>query len=135
MNGGWYSFSGQLGKGGWGRSRFQEVMPVECLQGDDLIESTTGYPVRCVAPGHRIVEGIDWSTLPPLLGFNEVKRRAGGDLLLEIGDQGNWHPLLAARNEGEGVVTCWMTGASPHWGINFMKWSAYRRFWKQVFGR
>jgi hypothetical protein len=21
----------------------------------------------------------------------------------------------------------------PHWGINFMKWTQYRQFWKQVF--
>ncbi len=98
-----------------------------------LIESTGGYPVRCVDPRHPIVQGIDWSTLPPLLGFNEVRPRQGSALLLEIGDQGMWHPLLSVRETGAGRVTCWMTGASPHWGINLMKWNEYRRFWKQVF--
>lgn len=49
MNGGWLSFSGELGKGGWGRSRMRDILPVECLNPDDLVESTAGYPVRCAA--------------------------------------------------------------------------------------
>lgn len=134
MNGGWYSFSGQLGKGGWGRSRFQEILPVTCISGDDLVESTSGYPVRCRRPRHAAVRGIDWDTLPPLLGFNEVAPRRGGEVLLEIQDQGRWLPLLAEARPGQGRVTCWTTGASPHWGINLMKWTEYRRLWAQLFG-
>jgi uncharacterized membrane protein len=133
MNGGWLSFAGELGKGGWGRSRFHDALPVECLQHDDLIESTAGYAVRCRLPDHHTVRGIDWSTVPPLLGFNECRVREGGDCIVEIENLGQWHPLLAERGLGAGRVTCWMTGASPHWGINFMKWRYYRQFWSQVF--
>ncbi|HTR98190.1 MAG TPA: glutamine amidotransferase, partial [Bacteroidota bacterium] len=79
------------------------------------------------------VRGIDWSTLPALLGFNETSLRPGCESVLEIENQGTWYPLLAARPYGKGRVTCWTTGASPHWGINFMKWREYPRFWKQVF--
>jgi uncharacterized membrane protein len=132
MNGGWLSFGGELGKGGWGRSRFQDVLPVECLQHDDLIESTAGYRVRPKGK-NKITEGLDWNRMPPLLGFNEVRRRPGADVLLEIENRGIWHPLLAQRKYKKGRVSCWMTGASPHWGINFMKWKAYREFWKRVF--
>ncbi len=133
MNGGWLSFGGELGKGGWGRSRFQDVLPVVCLQHDDLIESTDGYRVECRLRDHPLVQGIDWSEVPPLLGFNEVKLRPGSDSIVEIQNSGQWHPLLAAHGFGRGYVSCWMTGASPHWGINFMKWREYGRFWKQVF--
>ena len=133
MNGGWYSFSGQLSKGGGGRSRFHDLLSVECIPTDDLIESTSGYPVRVPDPAHSMTKGIDWTTMPPLLGFNETRPRPGCDVLVEIHDQGKWYPLLAARSAGKGKVTCWMSGASPHWGINFMKWKEYRRFWKQVF--
>ena len=135
MNGGWLSFGGELGKGGWGRSRMRNVLPVECLQHDDLIESTAGYPVRCVAPDHPAMEGIDWATVPPILGFNETRLRPEGRSLVEIQDLGTWHPLLADRTYGKGRVSCWMTGASPHWGINFMKWDAYPRLWNQLFSR
>ena len=135
MNGGWLSFSGELGKGGWGRSRFADLLPVECLTGDDLIESTAGYKVRCSNPDHSAIKGIDWNTVPPLLGFNETKAKENADTIVEIQNQGFWYPLLAENPYKQGRVSCWMTGASPHWGINFMKWEQYQQFWNQLFGR
>jgi len=135
MNGGWYSFGGELGKGGWGRSRLHDLFPVVCLPHDDLIESTAGYEVRCTMPGHPAVRGIDWSTVPALLGFNETSLRKGSDSIVEIQNQGTWYPLFASRSHGKGRVTSWTTGASPHWGINFMKWNQYTQFWTQVFSR
>ncbi|MGA2381602.1 MAG: glutamine amidotransferase [Spirochaetia bacterium] len=53
--------------------------------------------------------------------------------VFEIEDSGAWFPLLADREIERGRVSCWMTGASPHWGINFMKWREYDRFWMQLF--
>jgi uncharacterized membrane protein len=135
MNGGWLSFSGELGKGGWGRSRFHDVLPVECLAHDDLVESTAGYLVRCTDSQHPSTTGMDWTTIPPLLGFNECRIRADAEAIVEIENGGKWFPLLAERKFGAGRVTCWTTGASPHWGINFMKWKYYQQFWKQLFSR
>ena len=134
MNGGWLSFAGELGKGGWGRSRFHDALPVECLQHDDLVESTAGYNVRCALPDHPMVDGLNLAEAPPLLGFNQCRLREGSDAIAEIEDAGRWYPLLAARSLGAGRVSCWMSGASPHWGINFMKWPSYRQFWAQVVG-
>ena len=48
--------------------RLHDLFPVVCLQGDDLIESTAGFDVRCNDAGHPVVRGLDWSTLPALLG-------------------------------------------------------------------
>lgn len=135
MNGGWLSFSGELGKGGWGRSRFHDALPVECIQDDDLIESTAGFEIRCSSPDHPMATGLDWTTAPPMLGFNECRIRDGSESVVEIENCGTWYPLLASRHLGDGRVTCWTTGASPHWGINFMKWPQYGQFWKQVFSK
>ncbi len=101
--------------------------------GDDLIESTSGYPVRCKDPAHLSVQGLDWATLPPLLGFNETRLRPRCTAHVEIENPGKWSPLPAIREYGKGRVTCWTTSTSPHWGINIMKWRHYPRFWKQVF--
>gem|GEM_PF-84447 len=133
MNDGWYSFTGELGKGGWGRSRLHKAFPVECLKNDDLIESTSGYEVRCNNENHPAVIGIDWSTIPPILGFNEAIKRNDATTLLEIRDGDKWYPLLAVREFGKGKVSCWMTGASTYWGINFMKWKEFPEFWQQLF--
>lgn len=139
MNGGWYSFSGQKGTGGWGRSRLACVLPVTCLGGDrpcdDLIESTEGYEVRISLPDHALVKGMDLKEMPPLLGFNEVIPKSGADVILEVHDpcQDRWHPLLVQWTFGKGRVTCFMTTPTPHWGINFQRWSRYNEFWQNVF--
>lgn len=41
--GGWYSFTGELGKGGWGRTPLADILPVRCLDHEDLRESTEGF--------------------------------------------------------------------------------------------
>jgi uncharacterized membrane protein len=138
MNGGWFSFSGHQGYGGWGRSRWQKdtsarVLPVECLDGDDLIESTASFEVRTADAVHPAVRGIDWSSVPPILGFNETRPSPGGNVIVEIRNGTGWYPLLAERLIGRGRSTVWTTGASPHWGVNFMKWELYDRFLGQLF--
>ena len=138
MNGGWFSFSGHQGYGRWGRSAWQKdtdevVLPVACLEGDDLIESTASFEVRAAKSDHPAIAGVDWSKIPPILGFNETQPSPGGDVILEIRHGDRWYPLLAERKFGRGRTTAWTTGASPHWGINFMKWDQYDHFWHQLF--
>ena len=92
MNGGWYSFSGQLGKGGWGRSLFADVLPVRCLETDDLLESTESFLTRVNQPDHPALDGIDFETLPPLLGFNQTMARDDCPTIVDIQYAGNWYP-------------------------------------------
>lgn len=133
MNGGWYSFSGEIGKGGWGRCPFHEMLPVICLQGDDLLESTAGYRVRTPNPQHPVIRGISFKEIPPILGFNETNLLEGAEAIIEIEYGGNWYPLLAAHMRGKGLVSVFTTSASPHWGINLVKWDKYDKLWKQLF--
>jgi uncharacterized membrane protein len=133
MNGGWLSFAGELGKGGWGRSRFHDALPVECLQHDDLIESTAGCKVRCALPSHPAVKDLDWSDAPPLLGFNQCRARTDGKCIVEIENQGKWYPLLAERRLGKGPGNVLDERCQSSLGVNFMKWSQYRQFWFQLF--
>ncbi len=135
MNGGWYSYGGELGKGGWGRSVFHEVLPVICREGDDLIESTSSYPVRTMIAEHPAIGNINVNEIPPILGFNQTTLRPGAEALLEIHAWGEWHPLLAGHRFGKGKVTAFTTSASPHWGINLVKWPQYNQLWKQLFTR
>lgn len=133
MNGGWYSFSGQLGKGGWGRSLFRDVLPVKCLDGDDLIESTESFAVRSSIEDHPIIKGLNLDSFPPLLGFNQTDHCSDCETILEIQYWDQWFPLLSQRRLGNGRVTAWATGASPHWGINLVNWDQYNQFWQQLF--
>ena len=127
--GGWYSFTGEMGKGGWGRTPLADLMPVRCLETEDLVESTEGFSPRATAAGRAFLRGLDVGTMPPLLGYNKTRRRAGGQVLLEVAQTGD--PLLAVRAFGRGRVLAFTSDPAPHWGCNFVYWDGYGEFWRR----
>jgi uncharacterized membrane protein len=130
--GGWYSFTGEMGKGGWGRTRLAEALPVRCLEVEDLVESTEGFAPKATAAGRRFFAGADPGSMPPFLGYNKTQRRAAGRVLLEVAGTGD--PLLAVRRLGRGHVLAFMSDPAPHWGLNFVYWDGYAEFWLRCLG-
>jgi uncharacterized membrane protein len=124
--GGWLSFSGEIGKGGWGRTRLSEILPVTCLSGDDLVESTEGFYAE-VNPGMKDWADIDFESFPPVLGYNQTGPKADCEVLLHI--KGNEDPLLATGQFGKGRTLAYMSDPAPHWGCNFVYWKHYNDFW------
>ena len=102
MLGGWYSFTGELGKGGWGRTKFKNVLPVGCLEYEDLVESTEGYYPKVTKAGSKVFFESDFKGIPPILGYNQTNPIPEGDVLISI--EGTGHPLVAVREIGKGRV-------------------------------
>jgi uncharacterized membrane protein len=125
--GGWYSFTGEMGKGGWGRTLLRELLPVECLDYEDLIESTEGFSPEVTAAGKKFFRKIDFKTMPPILGYNKTKPRKEGRMILKVKETGD--PLLAVRDYGKGRVLAYTSDPAPHWGCNFIYWGKYNLFW------
>jgi uncharacterized membrane protein len=125
--GGWYSFTGELGKGGWGRTRLAEVLPVRCLDYEDLVESTEGYSAVATEAGRRAFRGVPLGTMPPLLGYNKTRPIKSGRILLKVRETGD--PLLALRTYGSGRALAYTSDPAPHWGCNFVFWPGYAEFW------
>lgn len=125
--GGWLSFTGEMGKGGWNRMRLREVLPVGCLDYEDLVESTEGYTAAPTAAGATAFAGLDFSAFPPILGYNKVLPRSGCDVLLTVAETGD--PLVAAGQFGQGKTLAYMSDPAPHWGCNFVFWEHYQEFW------
>lgn len=125
--GGWYSFTGEGGKGGWGRTFLKDIMPVQCLDFEDLVESTEGYYPVFTGKGQKLFEGIDFESFPPILGYNETKTIDEGDVLIKIKESD--HPLVAIREVGKGKVLAYTSDPAPHWGLNFVFWEQYSKFW------
>lgn len=128
--GGWLSFNGEMGKGGWGRTQLREILPVECLAHEDLRESTEGWNGRILKPKHPIFAGIDLATMPPILGYNIVKPRRGCEVLAVW--KGSTHPMIAAGQFGKGRVLAYTSDPAPHWGCNFVYWEQYQKFWQNA---
>jgi len=127
--GGWYSFTGEMGKGGWGRTPLAGALPVRCLEVEDLVESTEGFSPVVTPRGRAFFRGLDVRTMPPLLGYNKTRRRREGEVLLEVAETGD--PLLAVRSFGKGRVLAYTSDPAPHWGLNFVYWEGYGEFWKR----
>lgn len=125
--GGWLSFTGEMGKGGWNRTRLREILPVQCLDYEDLIESTEGF----VGIYHQ-TEGfgfpdVDFRTMPPFLGYNQVKPKDDCPVVLRVHETKD--PLLAIGQNGKGKTLAYMSDPAPHWGCNFVYWKDYNAFW------
>src|SRR5690606_20805673 len=101
MLGGWYSFTGENGKGGWGRTFFKDVLPVKCLDYEDLVESTEGYYPEVTEAG-KPTFGKEFKNIPPILGYNQTIPIPEGDVLINVKETGD--PLVATRKVGKGTV-------------------------------
>lgn len=130
MLGGWLSFSGHMEKGGWRRCSYTSALPVECLVGEDLMESSEGFDVRVPMPNHPITKGLPWKSWRPILGYNEVRAKPEATVLVEIKQNG--HPLVVVSNLGKGRQFLYMSDPVPHWGINFELWPGYDAFWNRA---
>ena len=124
--GGWLSFNGEMGKGGWGRTPLREILPVECLEVEDLRESTEGFRAERVVE-HPVLDGIDLAGMPPILGFNRVRPREGSEVIASWAGEGD--PAVAVGQFGKGRVLAYTSDPAPHWGCNFVFWDQYARFW------
>ncbi len=128
--GGWLSFNGEMGKGGWGRTGLRNILPVECLDHEDLRESTEGFSGSAAIRNHPIVAGLDLATMPPILGYNIVKSREGCDVVARWEETGD--PMLAVGQFDSGRVLTYMSDPAPHWGCNFVYWDEYSVFWMRA---
>ncbi len=125
--GGWLSFNGEQGKGGWGRTPLREILPVTCFEYEDLRESTEGFQAQAVACGHPILNGIKLDTMPPILGYNRVLPREGCEVIATWKGEGD--PALAVGQFGKGRVLAYTSDPAPHWGCNFVFWKQYAALW------
>jgi uncharacterized membrane protein len=125
--GGWQSFNGECGKGGWGRTGLREILPVECLDVEDLCESTEGFGIEACRGDHPILRGLDLPTIPPILGYNRVRPRAGCEVVARWRGQGD--PALAVGQFGRGRVLAYTSDPAPHWACNLVYWNQYAQLW------
>lgn len=123
--GGWLSFTGEMGKGGWGRSRLSEILPVTCLETEDLMESTEGF--RAISGDPEVFPSVDFAAMPPLLGYNRTVARADATVHVTVQETGD--PLLATMSHGSGATLAFTSDPAPHWGCNLVQWHGYQEFW------
>ncbi len=58
-----------MGKGGWDRTQLREILPCECLEVEDLRESTEGFIAEATVADHPLLKGINLNDMTPILGL------------------------------------------------------------------
>lgn len=120
MVGGYMTFAGIEGKAKYGRTPVAEVLPVTCLDGDDLVERPEGAkPV--LASAHPALKDVpdNW---PHFLGYNRTLKKEGCTVALTIGGD----PLVAFGEFGRGRSAAFTSDCAPHWGPpEFVNWEGY----------
>jgi len=130
MVGGWLSFSGIQGKGLWGNTKIEEIMPVTCEPrgADDRMEITQGYQMELDDPNHPILKGLPWDEPYILLGYNKVHLKKDAHLVASY----NGDVQIATRQVGKGRSVVFTCDVGPHWAGNFLEWPAYSEFWQRM---
>jgi uncharacterized membrane protein len=132
MVGGWTSFSGRFGHGGYYNTPVEEALPVECLKGlDDRIETPEGVRVNLKADDHPVMKDIPWHECPVFEGFNKILPKPGSQVLATIGEGEDENPLVVTWEFGKGRAMAFASDCSPHWAAFFQPWECYGQFWRQ----
>jgi uncharacterized membrane protein len=132
MFGGYYSFQGINGGARYHKTAVEEVLPVTCLPNDDRVEVPEGFAAVPNGSAHPILKGLgaDW---PVLLGFNEVKAKAGAEVLATVSSDYDSLPLLVTGNYGEGRTIAWTSDVGPHWlPPQFIAWPGYKTLFENM---
>ncbi|MFT4704700.1 MAG: Ca-activated chloride channel family protein [Bradymonadia bacterium] len=87
-------------------------------------------PFRPVVTGRsQALRGIDWASVPYLLGYVQTTAKPRADVLLET-EQG--HPLLARWRLGLGRVAVFTSDVKNRWAVEWVRSHVYPQFWAQV---
>lgn len=130
MIGGWLSFSGLQGKGLYGGTKIEGIMPVTCEPRgvDDRMEITWGYQLEFVDPEHPTVAGLHWENPYMFLGYNKIHLKKDAHLIASY----NGDVQIASYNPGKGRSLVFASDVGPHWAGNFLEWPEYKQFWQQM---
>ena len=82
-----------------------------------------------VDPGHEISQDIHWDQAPPLGGYVSATPKPTADTIL-ISNQRD--PVLAAWRYGLGRSVAFTSDAKGKWGILWLKWDDFGKFFGQM---
>lgn len=125
MIGGYMSFQGIKGAGGYHHSIVEDVLPVTMESFDDRVERSEGAVPELTTAADDIIADLpgEW---PHFLGYNRVTPDEHSTVLVEINDD----PLLVVDEYGDGRTAAFTSDCAPHWGSPaFTDWDYYPALW------
>jgi uncharacterized membrane protein len=122
----------------WGKGRFyytedsQTIPRIFTLETQlaskaSLIEQP--FRPQLTAPAHEAMQDIDWKTVPPLGGYVATTVKSTAELVLMSHQE---DPVLATWRYGLGRAVAFTSDAKAKWGVLWLRWPNFNKFWAQV---
>jgi hypothetical protein len=122
----------------WGRGRFYYTEDDSTIPRIFTLEtqlaskaSLVEQPFKPVlaSPAHEAIQDIDWKEAPPLGGYVATTLKGTADMVLMTHQE---DPLLATWRYGLGRTAAFTSDAKPKWGVLWVRWNGFNKFWSQV---
>jgi len=122
----------------WGRGRFYFTEETATVPRIFTLEtqlaskaSLIEQPFRPVvtSPHHEAIQDVEWPKAPPLGGYVATTMKGTADQLLMTHQE---DPLMAAWRYGLGRSVAFTADAKAKWGILWLRWRDYNKFWAQT---
>jgi uncharacterized membrane protein len=122
----------------WGKGRFYYTedtftipriftLETQLASKSSLVEQPF-KPIVSVA-AHEALQEIDWKSSPPLGGYVSTTLKSSAEMLLMTHRE---DPLLAAWRYGLGRTAAFTSDAKPKWGVLWLRWREFNKFWSQL---
>ncbi len=122
----------------WGRGRFYFTEETTTVPRIFTLEtqlaskaSLVEQPFRPIVTNqyHEAIQEIDWPKAPPLGGYVATTIKPTAEQLLMTHQE---DPLLAAWRYGLGRSVAFTADAKAKWGILWLRWRDFNKFWSQT---
>lgn len=84
---------------------------------------------RIATMGSPVLMGINWGSVPPLLGYNAVSPKPTAEVAL-VSHKGD--AVLASWQYGLGKSVAFLSDAKSRWGAQWVNWPSFGPFWAQL---
>jgi uncharacterized membrane protein len=122
----------------WGRGRFYYTeddstipriftLETQLASKASLVEQP--FKPTVASPAHEAIQEINWKEAPPLGGYVATSMKANAELVLMTHQE---DPLLATWRYGLGRSVAFTSDAKAKWGVLWVRWSGFNKFWSQV---
>ncbi|MEX2222538.1 MAG: VWA domain-containing protein [Candidatus Rokuibacteriota bacterium] len=122
----------------WGRGRFYYTeddttvpriftLETQLASKASLVEQP--FKATVASPAHEAIQEIDWKGAPPLGGYVATSMKSNADLVLMTHQE---DPLLASWRYGLGRSVAFTSDAKAKWGVLWVRWGGFNKFWSQV---
>ncbi len=122
----------------WGKGRFyytedsQTIPRIFTLETQlaskaSLIEQP--FKPHLTSPNHEAMQDIDWKNVPPLGGYVATTLKSTAELVLMSHQE---DPVLATWRYGLGRSAAFTSDAKAKWGVLWLRWREFNRFWAQL---